>query len=441
MNTEMTADLAYGKERFPLVLERGLAEWHVIRPTQEPPLAEAREAFRTACRNPIGSPPLRDVVKPGERVAIVTSDGTRPAPNRILLPWLIEELGVPLEDITVLIGTGTHRANTEDELEDMFGADLRRQLRIVNHDAFDSARNVHVGEAAGVPVFLDEAYVRADKRIVLGFIEPHFFAGFSGGPKAVVPGLASIDTIFQVHCYDLIADARSTWGLLDENPVHRAIADMVALCPPDFLVNVTLNNAKAITGLFAGDYREAHRVGCAHVREHAMAAVPHAFPIVVTSNSGYPLDQNLYQSVKGMSAAARIVQDNGAILIASECSDGIPAHGNFGAVLARHANVESIEAWLRGLAAPVLDQWQIQLLVKILQHCRLSLYSALDPECVRACKLSPVASLEDALRAEIARIGKGAPVAVLPEGPVTIPYVAIGSGTGRVTVPLPHPRT
>jgi nickel-dependent lactate racemase len=240
----------------------------------------------------------------------------------------------------------------------------------------------------------------------------------------VAPGIAGIESIFHIHGYDLIADPHSTWGILEGNPLYRAIADMVAVCPPDFLVNVTLNNEKAITGLFLGDYREAHRAGCAHVRENAMVPVPHAFPVVVTSNSGYPLDQNLYQTVKGMSAAARIAKHNGAIFVASECSDGIPAHGSFGTVLQRHETLESIDTWLRGLASPVVDQWQIQVLVRILMQCRVSLYSRLDPDSARACKLSPVACLEDSLREHIEIIGKGAPVAVLPEGPIMVPYLA-----------------
>lgn len=278
--------------------------------------------------------------------------------------------------------------------------------------------------SSGAPVVLNEAYVRADKRIVVGFIEPHFMAGFSGGPKGVVPGVAGIESIFHVHGYDLIAHPQSTWGLLQGNPLAQTIADMVAACPPDFLVNVTLNNDKEITGFFLGDCQAAHQAGCAHVRERAMVPVPHAFPVVVTSNSGYPLDQNLYQSVKGMSAAARIIRKGGTVFMASECSDGIPANGNFGAVLQQYETVEAVDAYLRGLSSPVLDQWQVQLLVQILTRCKVALYSRLDPACVSRCKLSPVARFQEEIREHIESMGRGVPVAVLPEGPVTIPYIA-----------------
>jgi lactate racemase len=425
MHAEATVDIAYGKGCLGLRLEPRLAEWHVVRPKNELPLPHPQGVFREACRAPIASRPLRDVVKPQDRVVIVTSDGTRPVPNRLLLPWLLEEMRVPLANITVLLGTGTHRPNTDDEIRHMLGPELARQVRTVNHDAFDPERNVQVGTALeGVPVTLDEAYVHADKRIVVGFIEPHFFAGFSGGPKGVVPGIAGIESILHVHRYELIKDPQSTWGRLADNPLHQAVTEMVALCPPDFLVNVTLNNEKNITGLFCGDYMGAHQAGCAHVRENAMVAVPNKFPVVVTSNSGFPLDQSLYQSVKGMSAAARIAEDGGTIFIASECSDGIPAHGNFGKELQRHKTLESVDTWLRGLASPALDQWQIQVLVQILQRQSVCIYSSLDPDTVRSCQLTHVEDLEASLREHIETLGTRVPVAVLPEGPVTIPYVA-----------------
>ena len=419
------ARIAYGRGRIPLELDPALAAWHVIAPKPASALADPRGAFAAACREPIGSAPLRDRVRPGDRVVIVTSDGTRPVPNRLLIPWLLEELPVPPEQVRVLVGTGSHRPNTDEELAAMFGEDVVRRVRVVNHDAYAPGDNVSVGTtSSGAVVSLNREYVEADRRIAVGFIEPHFFAGFSGGPKAVAPGVADIDTIYRLHSYALVGDAKSTWGVLDGNPLHETIAESVSLCPPDFLVNVTLNADQGVTAFFAGDWRQAHRAGCAHVRQQAMAPVARAFPVVVTSNSGYPLDQNLYQSVKGMSAAARIVEPGGTVLVASECSDGVPAHGNFGAMLRSHATVADLDAHLRGLSAPVLDQWQVQVLAQILARCRVALYSSLDEATVRACKLAPVADLGQAVALEIERAGRGAPVAVLPEGPLTIPYVA-----------------
>ena len=416
--------IAYGKGRIPLELDPALAQWHVITPKNEDALTDAHATFVQACRTPIGSAPLREIIRPKDRVVVVTADGTRPVPNLMLIPWLLEELPGPRENVTILLGTGSHRANTPDEIEAMFGAEVARRVRVVNHDAFDPAQNTRVGTtASGADVLLNNAYVEADKRIAVGFIEPHFFAGFSGGPKAIAPGVTSIDTLFHLHSYALLADPNSTWGKLDGNPLHETVAEMVKLCPPDFLVNVTLNLDKHITAFFVGDYIEAHRAGCARVRDHAMAPVPHEFPIVITSNSGYPLDQNIYQSVKGMSAASRIVERGGTIFLASACNDGVPAHGNFGAMLREHDTAGAVAAHLRSLSAPVLDQWEVQVLLQILDKCEVRLYSQIDAETVRACKLIPVDNLQDAVNAQIKAIGTGAPVAVLPEGPLTIPYV------------------
>ncbi|HPO17300.1 MAG TPA: nickel-dependent lactate racemase [Candidatus Hydrogenedentes bacterium] len=424
MNKKTVCSIAYGKGRIPLTLDHALAEWHIIQPKDEPPLPDPRSAFMDACRNPIASPPLHKIIKPEDRVVIVTSDGTRPVPNYLLIPWILEELPAPPENITILIGTGSHRPNTEDEIRAMFRATLPSGVTILNHDAFDPAQNVHIGvTAAGAPVVLDKAYVNAGKRIVAGFIEPHFMAGYSGGPKGVIPGVAGIESIFHVHKYDLIAHPNSTWGIQQGNPLYQTIVDMVDLCPPDFLVNVTLNNDKQITGFFMGECHAAHQAGCRHVREQAMVSVPHEFPVVITSNSGYPLDQNLYQSVKGLSASARIIQPGGTIFMASECSDGVPAHGNFGAALQQHETVEDIDTWLHELTSPLLDQWQVQLLVQILKRCTVKLYSRLAPETANACKLSPITDFQEAIHACITSVGRGAPVAILPEGPITIPVI------------------
>ncbi|MFA6241724.1 MAG: nickel-dependent lactate racemase [Candidatus Hydrogenedentales bacterium] len=422
--THETVHLAYGKGSIPLHLNPALADWSVLSPRHENALPDPKHAFARACAEPIESPRLRDLVSPGERVCIVTSDGTRPVPNRVLLPWILEELGVPDEHVTVLVGTGTHRPNSPEELAAMFGEEIMRRVRVVNHDAYDPARNECVGKTqGGESVFLDTEYVHADKRIAVGFIEPHFFAGFSGGPKAVAPGVAALDTILHLHGYGLIAHPQSTWGVLDGNPVHETVCEMVRMCPPDALVNVALNNAKVITAFFIGDYIKAHRAGCEYVRERAMVSVPSEFPVVVTSNSGFPLDQNLYQAVKGMSAAARIVQHGGSIFVASECSDGIPDHGNFGAMLREAKSIADLDARLRALPAPKLDQWQAQILAKIRQRAGVFLHSALDDATVRACKLSPVAHLQEALEEHLWSLGKGTRVAVLPEGPVTVPYL------------------
>ncbi|MGQ9493832.1 MAG: nickel-dependent lactate racemase [Anaerolineae bacterium] len=417
--------LAYGRGTIPFHADPKLADWHVIRPTFAPPLPNAEQAFRTACRNPIASKPLCEMIRPEDHVVIVTSDGTRPVPNRLLIPWLLRELPVPLEQVTVLLGNGSHRANTPAEIEAMFGKDVVKKVTILNHDAFDPQQNMCIGQTVGgYKAYLNKLYVEADKRIVVGFIEPHFFAGFSGGAKGIIPGIASIDTILHIHRFDLIAHPLSTWGTVEDNPIRREIEAMVSLCPPDFMINVTLNSAKEITALFAGDYIQAHRAGCQRAKEEVMQPVPRAFPIVVTSNSGYPLDQNLYQTVKGISAGARITEPGGTIFVASECSDGIPDHGHFGALMRVGTSADDILEHIVNLEQTILDQWEAQVYAYLMQKYDIHIYCAMDQTMVKACKLQPVDDLQAAVEKRIRTMGYRPHVAVLPDGPLTIPYIA-----------------
>ena len=414
-------DIPYGRGAVSVQTDPKLAQWDVIRPSYEPALEDPKRLFHKAVRHPLGTKPLREIVKPSDRVVIATSDGTRPVPNKQLIPWLLEELPVSLEQVTVLIGTGTHRPNTEREIVEMFGEEMVRRVRIVNHDAFDETQNEQVGKTAdGTTVFLNREYINTDVRIALGFIEPHFFAGFSGGPKAVAPGVASIETIFRLHRAELIANPNSTWGVLQENPLHSEIRECVALCPPDFLLNVTLNAKKKISGYYAGDLSQAHAKGCADVKASAMVPVETPFPLIVTSNSGFPLDQNLYQTVKGISAAARIVNDGGTILVASACSDGVPDHGNFAALMREgHTPADVIESVYA--REPILDQWQAQILSGILDRVNVKVYTEMNKDEVRACKLQVIPDLNEAIHEHLK--SRDTSVAVLPDGPLVIPYL------------------
>jgi lactate racemase len=380
-------------------------------------------------RHPISSQPLAEIARGARRVAIVTSDGTRPVPNRQLIPWILDELKLPKEQVTVLLGTGTHRPNTPEEIEEMFGPDTADRARLVNHDAYDPEANALVGAlGTGTEAWLNREYVEADLRICVGFIEPHFFAGFSGGAKGIMPAISGIETILHFHNFANIAHPRSAYGVLDGNPTQQMLRDVVALCPPHFLVNVTLNPDKRITAFFVGDYLAAHVRGCEHVRRNAMAEVPARYPIVITSNTGYPLDQNLYQSVKAVAAADRIVEDGGTIFLVSECCDGFPSHGNFGAMLAEGLPAEAMLERLRQNEKTALDQWQVQTLLRTTMRCKLALRSGLPEAQARLGYLTPVEDLQDAVEREIAtrssQSGERVRVAVMPDGPLTIPYVS-----------------
>jgi nickel-dependent lactate racemase len=386
---------------------------------------DEESAFVEAVRAPLGALPLGEVVRPYEHVAIVIADVTRPLPSERLLPWILRELAhVPDAHVTIVIGTGSHRKTTPEEILAIVGAPIALRYRIVDHDAFNQSRLAPVGLGIdGQPVFMNREYVEADRRIVVGFVEPHFMAGFSGGYKGVFPGVADIASIMRYHDARTIGHPDSTWGRLNGNPTQTRIRHDGSLAPVDFCVNVTLNRRREITGFYCGEVIAAHEAGCAFSRRTAMVACERPVPIVVTTNSGYPLDQNLYQAVKGMSAAAQIVAPGGYIAAAARCNDGFPDHGNFKRLLFEH---DSPRALLDTIMAPgfsMYDQWEAQLLAGVLLKARVGLFSELPAEHVRRAHLEPIADLEEALASELRRAGGDAPVAVLPEGPMTIPYV------------------
>jgi nickel-dependent lactate racemase len=416
--------LQYGREGLDLEIAGEAVT--VISPRFVEGLPDEAAAFQQAVRHPIGAPPLRETVKAQDRVAVVIPDLTRPLPSARLLPWLFAELAhVPAERFTIVNGTGSHRGNTPEELAAMVGPELLRRYRVVNHTAHDPGTLLPAGTGAdGQPVYMNRAYVEADRRIVLGFIEPHFMAGFSGGYKGVFPAVADIASIMRYHDARTIGDPRSTWGLLEGNPTQEIIRANGALLPLDFCINLTLNRDRRITRFFCGHPRAAHDAGCAFSRETAMVPCPRPFPVVVTTNSGYPLDQNLYQTVKGMSAAAQVVAQGGYIAAASRCNDGFPAHGNFKKLLFDHASPRAMLDTILSPGFSLYDQWEAQLLGNICLKARVGLYSELLPDDVKRAHLEPLADLGAAVAAEVQRRGGEVPVAVLPEGPMTIPYLA-----------------
>ncbi len=420
----MRVHLQYGTTG--LDVELPAANVQVIAPRFVPGLPDEHAAFLEAVRSPMDAAPLASLVHAHERVAIVIPDITRPLPTDRLLPWVLHELRhVPDDHITIVNGTGSHRVNSPDELRAMVGPDIHDRCRIVNHDSHDPATLVRAGIGYdGQPVSFNRTYAEADRRIVLGFIEPHFMAGFSGGYKGIFPAVADIDAIMRYHDARMIGDARSTWGIIGGNPTQARIRHDGALVPLDFCINVTLNRQRAITAFFCGAPLAAHDAGCKVSRDIAMVPCEHAFPIVVTTNSGYPLDQNLYQAVKGMSAAAQIVEDGGTIVAAARCNDGFPAHGNFRTLLFEYETPAALLAAIHAPGFLIYDQWEAQMLALIQAKAAVGLYSELPDDEVRRAHLVPVHDVADAVAEGLATFGKDAPVAVLPEGPMTIPYLA-----------------
>jgi nickel-dependent lactate racemase len=393
----------------------------IVEPAYHAGAADEMAALQAALRAPVAGPPLREIARPGQTVAISICDGTRAQPRHLMIPAVLDELQVPDSDIVILVATGTHRGNTDEEIRAMLGDEVVSRVRVVNHDARDRDSLVYLGEhGRGVPVWLNRLWVEADVRITTGFVEPHFFAGFSGGPKLVAPGLAGLDTVLVLHDAARIGHPDATWGVVEGNPVHDDIRAAAAAAPPHFAFDVILNREQRVVSAFAGSLAEMHAAACDAARRLAMRAVPQPFDVVVTSNSGYPLDQNLYQAVKGMSAAAKVVKPGGLIVCAAECRDGFPDHGSYRRLLESHPTPRAFLDAIDG-APTTPDQWQVQIQANIQERARVAVHADyLSDEELRAVGLEPAPDIAALVAAE----GPDATICVLPEGPQTIAYVA-----------------
>jgi nickel-dependent lactate racemase len=418
--------LAYGRGHLTVSLPASRTD--VMEPLFQAGLEDEKAAVEKALASPIGAKPLAQWLTPGAKICIVFTDITRATPNEKLIPWLLDALaraGVQDGQITLLNGTGTHRGNTRDELVTMLTQPVVDRYRVVNHDCRDDASLVQVAKMRdGRPARLNRNLVEADVRIITGFIEPHFFAGFSGGIKGIMPGVGALDSIVGNHGSRNINDARATFGVTEGNPLWEELRDVALSIGDSFLLNVALNESRAITGVFAGHIIEAHRAGIEFVRASAMRKVAKPYPIVITTNSGYPLDMNLYQGVKGMRAAAQIIEPGGLLILAAECSEGLPAKSPHEELLFSASTAEELLARIcsEGFSWP--EQWSAHIQTLIQKKAEVLLYSAIPDDIVRRAHLTPCHDIAQAVNERLARLGPEARVAALPQGPLTLPYLA-----------------
>lgn len=384
--------------------------------------ADQPELVRQALENPIGSPRLRELAAGKNKVVILSSDHTRPVPSKVILPQLVEELraGNPDAEITVLVATGFHRPTTEAELLDKYGETLYRHsgLRFVIHESGKKEDMVHLGTLpSGGELLINKLAAEADLLVGEGFIEPHFFAGFSGGRKSVLPGVSSRETVLANHCSAFIDSPNARTGILDGNPIHRDMLYAAQQAKLAFICNVVIDADKRVIAAFAGHFDQAHRAGCAFVDQlSGVDAVP--APIVITTNGGYPLDQNLYQSVKGMTAAEATCAPGGVIIMVSACSDG---HGgqSFYDTFAHEPDNRKIMD--RFLATPsdrtIPDQWEAQILCRVLLQHPVILVTQAPQEMVEAMHLHWAADLPAAIALADRLLGKAdSPITVIPDG-------------------------
>ncbi|MBM3846730.1 MAG: nickel-dependent lactate racemase [Verrucomicrobia bacterium] len=426
----MIVNLAYGKGTLPVDFPAGRT--FVVEPRPRPGLADERSSFLAALDQPTAAEPLRRWIHPGNTVCISFSDITRATPNDRIIPWLLEYLSfVPDENITLLNQIGTHRPNTPEELERLLTPAVLKRFRVLNHEPENPSILRQFGcMRDGTPALINKRFADADVRITTGFIEPHFFAGFSGGIKGIIPGVAGLESIMANHSATHIGHPNAAFGVTAGNPLWEELKEVALRIGPTFMINVALNDHRAITRVFAGDLIQAHAQGCEYVRESAMQPVPQLYDIVVTTNSGHPLDMNLYQGVKGMSAGARILKPGGLLILACECREGVPAGSPMDRLLRSAKSPEEVLARVAAGGKPVPEQWQAQIQALVQRRARVSVFSSLPDEVLAACHLKPCRNIGEEVAQELDQLGESARVAVLPQGPLTAPYLETKQATG-----------
>jgi nickel-dependent lactate racemase len=413
-------ELAYGRGALAVELpEEACSELRILEKTEGAPLPDPARALRSALEAPIGTRPLRELARGRRDAVIVVSDRTRPVPNALLLPPILDALregGLPAERVTVQVATGLHRPCTAAELEEMLGAPLAGSLRIVQHDARDLESHVDLGSRSGLPVLIDRFFLERDLRIATGLIEPHLMAGYSGGRKAVCPGLAAVETIRVAHGASML-EGHVGPGIVAGNPLHEALLEVVRKIGVDFLVNVALDRRRRVAGVFCGDLEAAHAEGMRFVEAESHVALDRPADLVIVSAGGHPLDTTFYQAIKGVAAAAGVVRSGGIILLAASLSEGIGSP-SFEKCLRESEGPAAFELCLRDDRFFAIDQWMVQHLCQALRRARVFLYSdGLDRATQRELFVEPVASPEEGVARALTLLGPKPRTVVIPQGP------------------------
>lgn len=376
---------------------------------------------------PFGTPSLTTIAKRKKDCCIVISDTTRPVPNSLILPYIIYDVrfaGIKKENIIILIANGSHEPVPESMFEELVGKEvLDENIKIINHDAYDDTQLKKIGEtSSGCPAIVNKKYLEADLKICTGLIEPHFMAGYSGGRKSICPGIVGIETLKVFHGVKAMGDPNSKSCQLENNPVDKMAREVAMMAGCDFIVNVSLNAKKEVTGIYAGDIFQAHEVGCRMVAYDSIVKIDEPVDIVITSNAGYPLDQNFYQTVKGLVEASEILKPDGVIIMASKCEKGI-GKKEFKELLLE-VKEKGIKEFLKNHDSPETfksDQWEVQKLTQVLEKTKnIFMLSSLDEEEYKYTFSTKINSLEEGLKNALKLKGPNAKIAIIPQGPYVV---------------------
>jgi nickel-dependent lactate racemase len=424
-STNMITRFAFGKSGIdvPIPDKYNCA---VIESRSVKPVADAIGALQNALDHPLASAPIGELAKGKKTVAIVVCDITRPAPNRITLPPLLDRLhrsGISREGVTILIATGLHRAATPVEVDLIVGPEIARSYRVISNDARATGQHQQLGTTRrGTPIHIHKDFIGADLRITLGFIEPHLMAGYSGGRKLVVPGVAAEPTIKAIHSPLFMREPLATEGSIEGNPLHKELLEIAGIARHDFILDVTLTRDRQISGIFAGEPVIAHAAGVQFVQESCLAYVEEPADLVITSSAGFPLDLTFYQSVKALTAAQHLTREGARILSIAECGEGVGSP-EFADSL---KEISSFEAYLDEIARPPvkIDQWQVEKLALAALRSELFFYTpGVHADDLGVLKNRCFPTLNDAVAAATADLPRGAKILLVPEGPYTFAKV------------------
>jgi nickel-dependent lactate racemase len=418
----MQVEVAFGQTGVTLSLPDAF-RCRVLEARSATRLPDPARALEEALDSPIGTPPLRALAAGRKSAAISVCDITRPAPNAQVLPPLLRRLegaGIRRGDITILIATGLHRPNSEEEIRRIVGPEVAAAYRVANHDARNRDSHRYLGETrSGTPVFIDERFVAADLHITLGFIEPHLMLGFSGGRKLVVPGLAAQETIKVLHSPRFMRDARTHEGFIEGNPLHEELLEIAGMARHDFIADVSLTRQREIAGVFAGDPVQAHRQGVVFVSRVMLETIEEPVDAVITTSAGYPLDLTYYQSIKGITAAQHIVKNGGRILLIAACEEGAGAP-EFRRMLKEFPSVEGFMSAIEN-APVIVDQWQLEKLALAHRKAEILYYvPGLPADYYPTLWGTAYGSIPEAIAALTSGLAPGATIAVIPEGPYVL---------------------
>jgi nickel-dependent lactate racemase len=421
------ASLLYGEKELFLELpaERVKA---VLHSKDAPALEDVEGRIRELLDNPIASPPLKEIARGKKTACVVISDITRPVPNHIILPPLLsylEEAGIRREDILILIATGFHRPNLGEELERMVGKEIMKNYRIENHIARDKSQQRFLGKTKrGTEAWVNRLYLEADLKILTGLIEPHFMGGYSGGRKSICPGISGVDTVKIQHGPHFLEHPNADNGIIEGNPFHEEALEIAKIAGVDFILNVTINRERKVTGVFAGDLEKAWEEGVKFVDKFVKVGIDEPVEVVLTHGGGAPLDATFYQTVKGMVGALPILKPGGTIIIASSCSEGVGSE-EFRTLLWSSESLEKTVERMYDPANFIIDQWEVEELAKVYKKAKdVYLYTdGLSDEEIKHCFVKRAEDLGKTIIEVLESYGKDAKLAVISEGPYIIPYV------------------